>query len=179
VSVLIEAMSLVVPRILLDDRYPGGADAYLRYLNRPSSEARYAIADPHLVCASYFDIHAAERATEPLLDNGFVELDDETFHDFAIVEQQAGPTRACLWLMWTHDSAGITLAWFSGASAGELVTPSDWVPAIPSRLKHTDIRDIPGRALCLSLDNEIETWLDFDTGRVLTKSSRGRKGHAG
>ena len=171
-SVLIEAMSLVVPRILLDDRYPGGAEAYIRNLNRPSSEARYAIADQHLVCASYFDIHSAERAALPLLDHGFVELDNETFHDFAIVEQEEGPTRACLWLMWSHDRTGLTRAWFSGAGAGELVTPEAWAPEMSSRLKRTDIRDIPGRALRLAIDEGVETWLDFDTGRILTKSSK-------
>lgn len=178
-SVLIEAICLVVPRVLLDDRYPGGADGYLRYLNRPSSEARYAVADRHLVCASYFDLHSAERAALPLLDYGFVELDNETFHDFAIVEQKEGPTRSCMWLMWNQDRAGFTLAWFSGAGAGDLIVPEEWIPAPPSRLKRTDIRDIPGRALCLSVDNDVETWLDFDTGQLLVKSSKSRKGHAG
>ena len=171
-SVLVEAVCLVVPRILLEDRYPGGTRAYLRELNRPSSEARYAITDNHLVCASYFDVFAAERAAIPLLDFGFVELDNETFHDFAIVDQESGPTRSCLWLMWTGDSAGFTLAWFSGAGPGDLVTPAGWTAKIPSRLRRPDIRNIPGRALRLAVDDGVETWLDFDTGRLLRKTAR-------
>ncbi len=171
-SVLVEAVSLIVPRILLEDRYPGGTDAYLHELNRPSSEARYAITDAHLVCASYFDAEAAGRGAVPLLDYGFVELDNETFHDFAIIDQESGPTRSCLWLMWTQDPADFTLAWFAGAGAGELVVPPEWCAAFPPRIRRRDIRDIPGRAMCLAVDDGVETWLDFDTGRLLRKSVR-------
>ena len=169
-SVLVEAVCLVVPQILLEDRYPGGTQAYLRELGRPSSEARYAITDGHLVCASYFDALAAERAALPLLNFGFVELDNETFHDFAIIDQEIGPLRSCLWLMWTQGRACSTRAWFSGAAPGYLVTPPEGAAVIPSRLRREDIRNIPGRAMRLSIDNGIETWLDFDTGWLLRKS---------
>jgi hypothetical protein len=173
VSVFVEGMCLVVPRILLDDRYPGGTRGYLQWLAKPSSEARYVIADPHLVCASYLDVYSAERAALPLLDYGFVELDNETFHDFAIVDQELGSTRPCLWLLWNTDSSSITCAWFSGADKGELVTPPEWSLDRPSRLKRTDIRDMPGRALRLSVEDSVETWLDFDTGRIVRRSGRG------
>lgn len=171
-SVLVEAMCLIVPRVLLDDRYPGGTRGYLAELGRPSTEARYAISDEHLVCASYFHVHAAERAAVPLLDFGFVETDGQSFHDFAIIDQGLGPTRSCMWLMWTRDPARLTSAWYSGAAPGELVTPPDWIPNQSLRLKRSDIREIPGRAIRLAVDDGVETWLDFDTGRLLRKSVR-------
>ena len=127
--------------------------------------------DSNLVCASYFDASAAERAALPLLDYGFVELDNETFHDFAIIDQELGPTRSCVWLMWTQDSAGFTLAWFSGAGPGDLVTPPDFDPAKSSHLRRLDVRKVPGRAIRLSVEEGVETWLDFDTGRLLRKKS--------
>ncbi|MGI9043314.1 MAG: hypothetical protein ACR2GK_04215 [Gemmatimonadaceae bacterium] len=52
-SVPVEAIGLVVPRIVLDLRFPGGTNGFLGELSHPSSEHRHFCLDADLVSVSY------------------------------------------------------------------------------------------------------------------------------
>ena len=168
-SVLIEAICVVIPRKNLEAQYPGGTERFLKHAARLSSEHRYVCMDEDLICLSYFSPDAADRAIVPLIQAGMTETHDDAFADFAIVDQRYGPTLPCIWLMWSHDPLGLTSAGLAGELPGELSTPEGWTLEKSLRLKRVDIRNFPDRALKLADENGVETWLDFHTGRITTR----------
>ena len=175
-SVLIEAVSLVVPRVLLELRYPGGKNGFFAEMSRPSAEARYVCADCHLVSASFFTPEAAERAAAVLVSAGMLDVEDDQYRDFALVDQKYGPLLQCHWLIWSPHPTGYTSAWLAGTEKGDLATPEGWTVAQSLRLMRTEVSAITEDILELSEDNGIVTWLDFRSGRVHSSLRRERAG---
>ena len=166
-SILVEAISVVILRSALERKYPGGAAAFICLLaSRRSLEHRYVCSDSHLVCLSYFTPDAADRGAELLADAGLTDIQDNEFIDFAIVDQHYGPTLQCPWLAWHREPDGFTRAWLAGELPGGLSTPEGWTPDHAHRIRRIDIREIPNRALKLAEEDGVETWLDFTTGRI-------------
>src|SRR5689334_19092901 len=52
-SVLVEALSVVIRRSTLDDYYPGGTDSYLQLANSEASSARLACVDEELTSVRF------------------------------------------------------------------------------------------------------------------------------
>ena len=165
-SVLIEALSLVVQRITLDLSWPGGADAFLEAMCAPECPARRLCSDDKLVSVSFLSPDDALVVVRQLRDHGLVELDEQRFHDLALVDQREGPTMPCAWLEWKQHRDGFTYAWLAGTEPGDMAAPADWTAEQSRRLTRTDTRDEPGRMLKLAEEGDIETWLDFQTGEV-------------
>lgn len=172
-SVLVEAICVVVRRTSLNRKFPGGVDAFLsRASSRLSSEHRYICSDESFVCLSYYTPDAADRGAAPLIEAGLTEIEGDEFVDFAMVDQQYGPTLPCHWLAWSRDPEGFTCAWLAGELPGELSAPREWTPEQSRRLARFDIRNIPDRAMKLADENGVETWLDFMTGRITMSMPR-------
>src|SRR5690349_1234895 len=111
-SLLVEAISVVILRSSLEKKYPGGTSGFLcRLASQRSSEHRYVCSDSHLVCRSYFTPVATDRSAEPLLNAGLTDIATNVFIDFAIVDQHYGPALQCSWLAWNHEPGGYTHAW--------------------------------------------------------------------
>lgn len=167
-SVLVEALTLLVPRHVLDAKFPGGTGAYLTAMRAPDCPARMVCADAHLTSVSFHSPADARRTTEPLLELGLRGVEDGRFHDLAIVDQWDGPTVECPWVEWRRHPDGYSFAWLSGRQPGALVAPASWTPEQSRALSRTDIREEPGRMMRLAADGELETWLDFRSGAVIT-----------
>ncbi|HEX6576662.1 MAG TPA: hypothetical protein VF042_16960 [Gemmatimonadaceae bacterium] len=168
-SVLVEAVSIVVKRAALDCKYPGGTAEFLCMLaSRRSAEHRFVCSDTNLICLSYFTPDAADRGAETLLKAGLIDIDDNEFIDFAMVDQHYGPTLQCTWLAWQREPPGFTRAWLAGELPGGLSVPDGWTPEGARNIKRIDIREIPDKAMKLAEENGVETWLDFTTGRITT-----------
>lgn len=128
-SVLIEALTLVVPKRVLDVSYPGGTDAYLRELLHLERPPRFVCnGDPALVNISFYDPPHVAPAQEMLRRYGIVEVDDRRFVEMAIVDQRFGPTMPCHWLEWRRHAEGFTYAWLAGTDPGDMAAPRDWAP---------------------------------------------------
>jgi len=166
-SVLIEALSLVIPRRVLDVNYPGGTDAYLADALAADVQFRYAVADDRLAVMSCLDPDALEPWVTRLCSHG-IDCDGSETSDMSFVDQRFGPTLPCAWLEWRRHPDGFTYAWLAGTKSGDMVAPENWTPEQSSRLVRFDIRDEPGRTLRLGEDEGKETWLDFKTGRVVS-----------
>ena len=172
-SVLIEAVSLVVPVITLDATWPGGAAAFASdVLSVPGSAARHVCSDGALVSVSFFHPAGARCVVAELREHGLMELDPLRWHDVAIVDQEDGPSLPCAWLEWKRDNRGVTCAWVANTAPGELAIPTGWTPAAAPCLTRIDRRDEPGRMLKLAEEGELETWLDFQTGELLLAKRR-------
>jgi hypothetical protein len=173
-SLLVEAFCVVVRKSALEAYYPRGVDGFLIHSSIRSAEHRYLCMDSELVCLSYFTPDAAERAIVPLTNAGLTDIREDEFVDIAIVDQRYGPTLQCTWLTWERDPAGYTSIWLTGELPGELITPIGWTVEQSLRLKRVDIRDFPSRALKLADEDGVETWLDFSTGRIITRTTHTR-----
>lgn len=168
-SVLIEAICLVVPRQVLDVSFPGGTDAFLEECAANES-VRYAIADAHLVAVSTFDPQSLDGLVERMADLGMVGGDrDDNASEFVFVDMQTGPAIPCEWLSLTHHRHGFTFAEMANRPTSEFVTPEGWLLEQSWRLTRTDIRDDgPDAVLPLGIDDGIETVLDLRSGQLVS-----------
>lgn len=166
-SVLIEALTVVVPRSALEAKFPGGTEAYIAAAAASESPARYAVADEQLTAVSYLAPEEATRLIDSLLELGLVESEDNVAGDIAFVDQHYGPSTECAWLEWKRHDDGYTYCWLAGAEPGELAVPESWSPAQSIALVRHDIRDEPGRMMRLAEEDGLEIWLDFKTGRQI------------
>jgi hypothetical protein len=180
-SVLIEAVTMVVPKRVLDVSYPGGTEAFVLALAGLERPPRFVCdGDPELVAASFSDQPHLRPAYE-LLEEYLVCDDGERFMELALVEQRQGPPMPCEWLEWKNHKDGFTYAWHAGGEPGDLAVPEEWTPEQSRALVRRDIRDEPGRAMRLSSENGRETWLDLTTGHLVDCLAReaGDEGGAG
>lgn len=171
-SVLVEALCLVVPRTALDLRYPSGTNGFLAELARPSRECRYVCGDADLVCISFLTPDAADRVAELLTNAGMRESLDEEFQEFAIIDQKHGPVLQCPWLVWVTDPEGFTCAWLAGTDRGDMATPAGWTVEQSQRLTRLDLPDSSPDSVKLSEENGVETWLSYRTGRIILRASK-------
>ncbi len=166
-SVLIEALSLVIPKKVLDVSYPGGTDSFVEDALKLDKPPRYVChGDAHLVNLSFFDVNHVEPLEQRLVGHGIVIADGDRFFELAFVDQHFGPIMPCDWLEWRRHSEGFTCAWLAGTEAGDMATPADWTLEHSRDLVRHDIRDEPGRCIMLADEGGLETWLDFETGRL-------------
>ena len=166
-SVLIEAMTLVVARRALDRALPGGTAAFLRAAAaRP--DVRYAIADVHLVAVSTVAPAALDALGAQLAPYGIHHRDGGAA---VLVDMEMGPLGFCEWLTVRRHPHGLTIAAHrrSAAPAPRLVTPPAWRPTQSWQLARTDLRDDPAAQLLhLGSAHGRAQHLDFRTGAVLT-----------
>ena len=173
-SVLIEALTMVVPRRVLDVSYPGGTGTFLQALAGLERPPRFVCeGDPELVAASFHDQRHLEPAYD-LLEEYLICSDGKEFVELALVREGQGPPMPCGWLEWKNHEDGFTFAWHAGGEPGMLAAPERWTPEQSQVLPRAtrDVRDEPGRAMRLGCSGGRETWLDFETGRLVDCEAR-------
>jgi len=166
-SVLIEAITLVVRRLSADIGYPGGSDAFLQATLELEQPPRYVCnGDPLLLNLSFYNADHLRPAAELLQKSGLIDVDDDTkeFLDFAYVDQASGPTMPCSWLAWKKHKEGFTLAWDTSAEIGDMAAPDDWTVRRSREITHTDMRDDKERLFHLATEDGFDTYLDLRTG---------------
>src|ERR1043166_2362029 len=122
-SVLIEALTMVVPRRVLDVSYPGGPGAFLQALAGLERPPRFVCdGDPEVVAASFHDRRPLEPAYD-LLEEYLICSDGKEFVELALVREGQGPPMPCGWLEWKNHEDGFTFAWHAGGEPGMLAPP--------------------------------------------------------
>lgn len=167
-SVLVEALSLIIPRIVLDISYPGGADSFFETMLTVPLPCRHACSDDKLVSVSFFGLADARVIHDELQSLGIVGVQDDRFVELACIDQRAGPTMPCEWLEWAKHEEGYTSCWMAGRDPGPLSAPPGWTPEQSRGMTFHDYRSDPGRAIQLGEEADgDEIWLDFQTGEIL------------
>lgn len=168
-SVLIEALTLVVPKRVLDVSYPGGTDAFLEAMLHLESPPRFVCnADPDLVNISFYDGDHLKPAVDLLESHNVIGVDAKTNQmvEMAWVDQRYGPVLPCPWLAWRVHLSGFTYAWLaSAADPGDMAAPEDWTLQQSRDLTRSDRRDDPDM-FRLSTRDGIDTWLDLSSGDI-------------
>jgi hypothetical protein len=121
-SVLCEAISVVVPRDVLDRLWPGGVEEYAA-----SAPNRTYCADGHLTRVGFMHPNDVSHHIDTLRAAGLTPTDDDVFVDLVVVDQFGGPTLPCPWIAWARTE-GVARAWLIDTDPGELATPSVWEP---------------------------------------------------
>jgi hypothetical protein len=164
-SVLIEALTLVIRRFDLDIRYPGGTEAFLQHALELTEPPRFICGeDAHLVNLSFSSPEHMMECLKLLTYHGFLDVDDGQVVDMAYVDQHHGPTMPCHWLEWRRHPEGFTYAWLAGTEPGDMAVDEGWTPERSRGMERFDVRDEPGRMLRLAEDDGVEIWLDLFTG---------------
>ena len=167
-SVLVEALTLVVQRLSLEISYPGGADAFLNAALSLDTPPRFICsADPQLVNLSFNDPKHVEPAVALLREHGMIEVEDRKAIDFVYIDQHAGPSMPCEWIEFRRHSNGYSYAWVAGTEPGDMAAPADWTPERSRAMERSDIRDEEGRLYRLASEEGIDTYLDLTTGEQI------------
>jgi hypothetical protein len=122
-SVLVEALTVVIRRDRLTAIHPGAVDQFFK--NAPNKTAR---ADSHLVAVGFMnpdDVRVYVRTLEQ--EAGFRHLEDGECIDVAVVSQIGGLIAPCKWLAVGTDARGVVHAWLKGTEPGPIATFHEWV----------------------------------------------------
>ncbi len=161
-SVLCEAISVIVPVDLLGRKYPGGAQAYAADCPdttycQDDKVTRVGFMHPDDTMA-YINRLVRQATLTP--------QDGHQFVDLAVVDQFRGLTMPCPWLEW-DQADGLTRAWLAGTDPGDLAVPPGWEG--PSTVKweldgagRVRSRVSPGVDLDLRGDHFIATEADME-----------------
>lgn len=164
-SVLIEALCLVIPNRVLDVAYPGGATAFVDEVSM-RADVRYAVTDGTLSAVSMFDPSPGIELADGLEAHGIVGADERQVVEFAFVDMHTGSTLPCAWLETAHHPHGFMIAWGADGDPGRTVVPGDWDPSRSWRLERTDLRDDPEHGMVLASEDGFTTLLDLKSGHV-------------
>lgn len=129
-SVLIEAISVVVAVTTIDHRYPGGYDRFI--VDAPN---KTLCSDGHLVRIGFMAPTDVEHFSDRLSSCG-IELKPDPSSSMAVIDQVGGPTQLWDWLGVHEYGPGIHGAYLLGQHPGDLVLPEPW-----SLEQHRDLAD--------------------------------------
>lgn len=158
-SVLAEAISVIIPCSVLESKYPGGAAQYAR----DCPNATYCV-DDHLTRVGFMAPADVRSFVERLQQVGLVHTRDGQAVDLVIVDQVQGPT-ACNWLEGGRHPDGYSAVWLAGTVPGWLSHPKGWKIRQSAELHFSANDKAESRFLGLSRDGNLETVLDFKTGK--------------
>ena len=124
--VLIEALSIVVKRSAIDEKYPGGWSAFVDSI--PNSTLCY---DDEIARVGFMMPDDAEAFMKQLQVNGLALLKDGKAVDFVGVHQFDGLTAACDWLEFLHTDLTesgyrVAICRVVGTSIWAVAAPPNW-----------------------------------------------------
>lgn len=159
-AVLIEALSVVVRRDAIAQRYAGGWEVFVDEVpNRTLS------ADDTLARVGFMQPNDARAFVSKLEKHGLTFLRDGRAVDLAVVDQVHGPTTPVDWLnigdVEIDEGTTITIGW-TGEPDGRVSLPDGWTPDPVHLVRHEDMDD---RAKFLRHENGVDVYLDLRTGK--------------
>lgn len=159
-SVLVEAISVVVPTAVLEKKYPGGAAQY----ERDCPNVTFC-ADEHLTRIGFMVPGDVGEFVERLSRLGLVFQRDGRSADIVVVDQLHGPTTLCDWLESGRHPDGYSAAWLAGTEPGALAHPPGWTPAQSAAMNFVSNESARDRLQVLANEENLETVLDYETGK--------------
>lgn len=162
-SVLIEAISVVVSRSAVDRAYPGGIHALARVAPRETF-----CTDGYLVRIGFYAPEDAAYFAAMLEASGLRAEAAGAAADFVVVDQNLGPAKPCLWLETGRERDGTPVGWHALARRGVLHVPNEWRPVSGTR-----IGDAPGRPFSkfvrrVGREDRLDWYHDRRSGRLIS-----------
>src|SRR5947209_2270005 len=95
-SVLVEALTVIVSRPTLDAAWPGGTDASLAAAACDASRARLTCADDHITAVSFLSSDDCQAWIDRLEHH----VSSNRAAGIVCIDQHHGPTTPCDWIEW-------------------------------------------------------------------------------
>jgi hypothetical protein len=125
VPVLVEAISVVVRRDAIDQRFPGGWQGFLSIVPNKT-----LCMDSQLARVGFMNPIDSRGFLEKLRTRGLIVLNAEgTFEDLVVIDQLTGPTATCTWveiLSLAFETGRINIARLKGNTENSVVFPGGW-----------------------------------------------------
>jgi hypothetical protein len=158
-SVLIEALSVVVTNKTLEEKYLGGLLGY-----RGECPNQTFCTDGHLSRVGFMVPEDVGAFVEKLKCHGLDFAETGDFTDIAVVDQMTGPTAPCPWLYFAQHPDGYSLAWLPETDPHNVYVPDGWVVG-QSRMTFYANEDVADRLLEVADEDGLTTVIDLDTGK--------------
>jgi hypothetical protein len=159
VSVLLEALSVVLRAATLDGLDETAPDVYGRFIADDSYRT-----DGRLAAVSFRSPHDVAELCDALVAAGLVLDAGEAFVDVAVVDQSRGPTRGCDWLdCYAHDD-GYALCCLAGEDPGDMAAYEGWSPDERPELEYISMGEMGERLRFLRREGDRDVFLDLESG---------------
>ena len=161
-SVLVEAISVVVRHEILDARYPGGVMRYAA--DCPNNTF---CSDGRLTRVGFLSMRDVQFFVEMLESHGLTGASAAASGDIAIVDQNQGPDPNCLWVDFGHLPDGIAHCWLAGEPTGRLIVPHNWEPGLLDAFEHAPGEPFARRMRFLRTEDNLDWFQDRSTGQLI------------
>ena len=159
-AVLCEAISVIVPRDVLDAKHPGGVARY----QRDCPDQTFCM-DEDLTRVGFMTPADVQVWAERLIDIGLVPLQNGEFEDLAVIDQESGPTRPSRWLSFGQSFKGFSFCSLSGTPAGRVAAPATWDPG-GAPLVFAPLDEVKEGLTLVGRSGNQDMYRDERTGRV-------------
>ncbi len=161
-SILAEALSIVVENKVLAASYPGGVTGFARDCPNASfctdgRLSRVGFLSPRdtrffLGLLEAAGLHSRARARAP---------------EVAVVDQNVGILHPCLWIEFGHSDEGLPVCWHAAHRPGRLAVPPDWQPEQSSAFE--PLPDVPFQRLVrfLRTEDRLDWYQNRRTGELM------------
>jgi hypothetical protein len=161
-SVVIDAVSIVVRVQTIEDKYPGGLQRY-----EWDCPNRTFCCDGLLTRVAFMTGADGTRFTAALEQRGLIRQRDGIALEIAVIEQFVNyPSPPCPWLVVGLHFPGYTSAWLADADPRALAHPSWWTAEHSVAMKRVPEDQINRSILPLTPKGPQQEVLDYDTGKI-------------
>ena len=158
-SVLADALSVVIQCGTLEAKYPGGEDAYRRKF-----PAEFYCSDGRIARVKFFSIAEMFPFVERLTFWGMSVESDWAAPDIALIDGAAEIRNACDWLDFAMHDDGYPIAWMRGEEPGPVAVPDGWKPSDSLELMRIAEEECAERLMLLAAKDGVKVYLDLATG---------------
>ncbi|NLN94436.1 MAG: tetratricopeptide repeat protein [Candidatus Hydrogenedens sp.] len=167
-AVLAEAISVIVRKDTIRDRFQGGWNAFISMI--PNSSF---CSDDHLARVGFLTPHEAKLFVNALEVKGLVHVRNEEAIDIAVVDQLHGFPYSVPWLeyavMGQKEKMRVAMVWLAGTGLGELACPRGWKyeDSISKNTVFVPNEEIDKRLIFLRMEKDHEVYMDRETKKMI------------
>lgn len=159
-SVLADALSVVIQCSVLEAKYPGGERAY-----RQSFPSEFYCSDGRLARVKFYCVEEMFPFVERLTLWGLSLEADWAPADIALLDGEGGIRNSCDWLEFGMHDGGYPMAWMRGEARGPLAVPEGWEPSDSLELTRIAEEECDERLMLIAAEGGMRVYLDLATGR--------------
>ena len=173
-AVLIEAISVVIKRTAIDDRYSGGWDAFVK-----DAPNQTLCADEHLARVGFMTPIDVESFIKRLELHGLVHLKDGIAQDIVVADQQRGVTTRCDWSEFGDveiDRNSVKACKAVVDASSQLISPDGWVfeGSLSQTFMFTPTEHVDKSLTFLRHEDSLDVYLNALTGEEVYLGRTGK-----
>lgn len=177
-AILVEAISVVVKRSAIDDKFPGGWEAFVE-----DCPNKTLCADSSLARVGFMSPVDVESYVKYLEKNGLVFLESNEAVDLFVADQQRGITVKCNWAEFGHvnldgdKSKRVAACQLIEGIEEPLLTPDGWKyeGSLSNTFSFAPTEHVDKSLKYLRHENGLDVYLNLLTGKEVYSGRTGEK----